>query len=78
VFAGVFSGVQGLGFAVGPLLFGLVLQIGGYRSSDTGIAAAQPESATAAVLLGVAVLPAVLTLISLTALGGRGGRATAP
>ncbi len=72
VFAGVFSGVQGLGFAVGPLLFGLVLQVGGYRSSDTGTAAAQPASATAAVLLGVAVLPAVLTLVSLAALRARG------
>jgi Na+/melibiose symporter-like transporter len=72
VFAGVFSGVQGLGFAVGPLLFGLVLQVGGYRSSDTGTAAAQPASATAAVLLGVAVLPAVLTLVSLAALRVRG------
>ena len=75
VFAGVFSGVQGLGFAVGPLLFGLVLQVGGYRSSDTGAAAAQPASATAAVLLGVALLPAVLTLLSLVALRRPGAAA---
>jgi glycoside/pentoside/hexuronide:cation symporter, GPH family len=68
VFAGVFSGVQGLGFATGPLLFGLVLQAGGYLPSDTGTAAAQPGSAVTAVLVGVAVLPAVLTLLSLLAL----------
>lgn len=78
VFAGVFSGVQGLGFAVGPLLFGLVLQVGGYRSSDTGAAAAQPASATAAVLLGVALLPAVLTLLSLVALRRPDATAHAP
>lgn len=65
VFAGLFSGAQGLGFATGPLLFGLVLQLGGYVSSDTGVAAAQSAGTATAVLLGFAVLPAALTALSL-------------
>jgi Na+/melibiose symporter-like transporter len=68
VFAGVFSGVQGLGFALGPLLFGLVLQVAGYVPSDTGVAAAQSASTVAAVLVAFAVLPAALTALSLLAL----------
>jgi Na+/melibiose symporter-like transporter len=68
VFAGVFSAGQGLGFAVGPLLYGLVLELGGYLSSTTGEPAAQSPAAVTAVLLGFAVLPAALTTASLLAL----------
>jgi Na+/melibiose symporter-like transporter len=67
VFAGLFSGGQGLGFAVGPLLFGLVLQVAGYLPSTTGTAAAQSASTAAAVLAGFAVLPAALTALSMPA-----------
>jgi len=70
VFAGLFSAGQGLGFAVGPLLFGLVLQVAGYIPSTTGEAAAQSAATANAVLLGVAVLPAALTALSLVALWG--------
>ena len=68
VFAGLFSAGQGLGFAVGPLLYGLVLELGGYLSSTTGEPAAQSAAAVSAVLLGFAVLPSVLTAASLLAL----------
>ncbi|QYN36997.1 MFS transporter [Pseudonocardia sp. DSM 110487] len=69
VFAGVFSAGQGLGFAVGPLLFGLVLQIAGYIPSTTGEAVAQSDTTATGVLLGFGVLPAALTALSLLALG---------
>jgi glycoside/pentoside/hexuronide:cation symporter, GPH family len=70
VFAGLFSAAQGLGFAVGPLLYGLVLQLSGYVPSSTGEAAAQSGGTVTGVLLGFAVLPAVLTALSLIALRG--------
>lgn len=68
VFAGLFSAGQGLGFAVGPLLFGLVLQVAGYIPSTTGVAATQTAATATGVLLGFAVLPALLTGLSLVAL----------
>ncbi|MDN5852170.1 MAG: MFS transporter [Actinomycetia bacterium] len=67
VFAGLFSAGQGLGFAVGPLLFGLVLQVAGYVPSTTGVAATQSAATSTAVLLGFAVLPAAVTGLSLLA-----------
>ena len=68
MFAGVFSAGQGLGFAVGPLLYGQVVELGGYLSSTTGEPMAQAPAAVAAVLLGFAALPAALTTASLLAL----------
>jgi Na+/melibiose symporter-like transporter len=65
----LFSAGQGLGFAVGPLLFGLVLQIAGYIPSTTGVAVAQSDTTATGVLLGFGVLPAALTALSLLALG---------
>lgn len=67
VFSGLFSGAQSLGFALGPLLFGVVLQLAGYLPSTTGIAAEQSSDTTARVLIGFAVLPALLTALSLPA-----------
>jgi len=72
LYAGLFSAFQGLGFAVGPLLFGLVLQLSGYVSSTTGTAAAQSDATGSGVLLGFAVLPAALTALSLPALRSPG------
>jgi GPH family glycoside/pentoside/hexuronide:cation symporter len=68
MFAGLFSAGQGLGFAVGPLLYGLVLELAGYVPSTTGDAAAQSGGTVTAVLLGFALLPTALTLASLPAL----------
>ena len=67
VFAGLFSGGQGLGFALGPLLFGLVLQLAGYLPSATGVAAEQSSGTATGVHVGFAVLPALLTAVSLVA-----------
>lgn len=68
VFAGLFSAAGGLGFAVGPLLYALVLQFSDYVPSTTGEAAAQSADTVAAVLVGFALLPVVLTAGSLLAL----------
>jgi glycoside/pentoside/hexuronide:cation symporter, GPH family len=57
VFAGLFSAGQGVGFALGALLFGLVLQLAGYMPSTSGTAAAQPGATALGVLVGFAVLP---------------------
>ena len=71
VFAGLFSAGQGVGFALGPLLFGLVLQLSGYLPSTSGTAAAQSGATALGVLVGFAVLPAALTALSLPAVLAR-------
>ena len=64
VFAGVWTAGDTLGLALGPGLYGLILAMGGYVSS-TGGGVAQPASAVTAVLIGVALVPAVFTLAAL-------------
>jgi len=56
-----------LGLALGPFLYAGVLALGGYVSS-TDAAAAQPDSARAAIALGFTVLPALLVGASLLVL----------
>ncbi|SHN33087.1 MFS transporter [Cryptosporangium aurantiacum] len=63
VFTGVWTGGETLGLALGPGLFGLVLQFGGYRSGVD--ADAQPDSARTAIVLGFSVLPALIMLVAL-------------
>ncbi|MFF5053645.1 MFS transporter [Micromonospora sp. NPDC000663] len=60
VFTGVWTAGETLGLALGPGIYGLVLQLSGYVSSDTGTAAAQSDAARLGVLLGFTVIPAVL------------------
>ncbi len=60
VFTGLWTAGETFGLALGPGIFGLVLQLSGYVSSDTGAAAAQPDSARLGILLGFTVLPATL------------------
>jgi GPH family glycoside/pentoside/hexuronide:cation symporter len=64
VFAGVWTAGETLGLALGPALYGLVLAIGGYVSS-AGESVSQPASAVTAVVVGVALVPAVFALASL-------------
>ncbi|ASW53501.1 MFS transporter [Plantactinospora sp. KBS50] len=59
VFTGLWTAGETLGLALGPGIFGLVLQICGYVPSRTG-AAVQPDSARLGILLGFTVLPALL------------------
>ncbi|MFI6758730.1 MFS transporter [Micromonospora sp. NPDC050417] len=60
VFTGVWTAGETFGLAFGPGIYGLVLQLFGYVSSDTGLAAGQSANARLGVLLGFTVLPAVL------------------
>jgi glycoside/pentoside/hexuronide:cation symporter, GPH family len=62
VYTGVWTAGETFGLALGPAVFALVLQLGGYRS---GADAAQPDSAVTAIVVGFALLPAVLIVASL-------------
>lgn len=62
VYTGVWTAGETFGLALGPAVFAVVLQVGGYRS---GSGAVQPDSAVTAIVLGFALLPALLVLISL-------------
>jgi Na+/melibiose symporter-like transporter len=70
VFTGVWTAGETFGLALGPGLYGLVLQLGGYVSSATGVAAEQSAPARLAVLLGFSVLPALLVALPVTLLRG--------
>jgi GPH family glycoside/pentoside/hexuronide:cation symporter len=68
VFTGLWTGGDTVGLAIGPGLFGLILQIGGYRS---GVGAqAQSDGAEAAIVVGFTVVPAILMLVALPLLRG--------
>ncbi len=64
VFAGVWTAGETLGLALGPALYGLILAFGGYVSS-AGTTVGQPPSAITAVVVGVALVPAVFALAAL-------------
>ncbi|MEU4713950.1 MFS transporter [Micromonospora purpureochromogenes] len=70
VFTGLWTAGETFGLALGPGLYGLVLQISGYVSSDTGTAAAQSDQARLGVLLGFTVLPALLVGLAVLLLRG--------
>jgi Na+/melibiose symporter-like transporter len=64
VFAGVWTAAETFGLALGPALYGVILSFGGYVSSS-GTTVSQPASAVTAVVLGVALVPAVFALAAL-------------
>ncbi|MFD7263852.1 MFS transporter [Streptomyces sp. NPDC059874] len=64
VLSGVFTTGEGLGVALGPFLYGLVLQLSGYVSSGTGRAAEQSAAAELGMLAGFAALPALATVVA--------------
>lgn len=68
--SGLFSTGEGLGVAVGPLLYGLVLQLSGYVSSGSGHAAQQPAAAQVGMLAGFALVPALATGLAVALLRG--------
>jgi Na+/melibiose symporter-like transporter len=70
VFTGLWTAGETFGLALGPGLYALTLQVFGYASSGTGQAAAQDATARLGVLLGFAVLPAVLMAGALVLLRG--------
>ncbi|MGW5671389.1 MFS transporter [Micromonospora sp. NPDC003776] len=70
VFTGLWTAGETFGLALGPGLYGLVLQLSGYVSSATGVAAAQSAGARLGVLLGFTALPAVLVALPVLLLRG--------
>lgn len=64
VLAGVYSSVEKLAFAFGPLLVGVLLDAGGYDKS----AAAQTPAAERMIYVCVAILPSICYLLSLPVL----------
>ncbi|MEC4574194.1 MFS transporter [Streptomyces virginiae] len=70
VLSGLFTTGEGLGVAVGPFVYGLVLQLSGYVSSGTGRAAEQTATAELGLLAGFAVLPALATAAAVVLLRG--------
>jgi Na+/melibiose symporter-like transporter len=65
VFTGLWTAGETLGLALGPYLFGQTIQIFGYVSSTTGVAAAQSSSAELGVLLGFTVVPGIAVGLAL-------------
>jgi Na+/melibiose symporter-like transporter len=65
VFTGLWTAGETFGLALGPGIFGLVLQVSGYASSDSGTAVAQSAGARAGIVLGFTVLPAVVVALAL-------------
>ncbi|MGW0748072.1 MFS transporter [Streptomyces sp. NPDC002587] len=70
VLSGLFSTGEGLGVALGPFLYGLVLQLCGYVSSGTGRAAGQTPTAELGMLAGFALVPALATALAVLLLRG--------
>lgn len=64
VLSGVFTTAEGLGVALGPFLYGLVLQLSGYVSSGTGHAAEQTTTARTGILAGFGALPALAAVVA--------------
>lgn len=64
VFAGLFSAMEKLAFALGPVIAGIVMSAFGFVSS-TGGATAQSESALTGIILLYSAIPATLQVIAL-------------
>lgn len=70
ILSGVFTTGEGLGVALGPFLYGLVLQLSGYVSSGSGHAAEQTSTAQLGILAGFGALPALATGVAVLLLRG--------
>lgn len=63
-FTGVWVAVETVAFAIGPALFLIIVQWGGFNSSTTG-GAAQSSDAINAIVIGFGVVPALLVAASI-------------
>ncbi len=70
VFTGLWTAGETFGLALGPGLLGLMLQLFGYVSSDSGTAHAQTGTARLGIVLAFTVLPAVVVAGALLLLRG--------
>jgi len=65
VFTGLWTAGETLGLALGPGLFGLVLAISGFVSSDANERVSQPDSALTGIVVGFGAIPILLFAVSL-------------
>jgi glycoside/pentoside/hexuronide:cation symporter, GPH family len=65
LFTGVWTAGETLGLALGPGIFAVLLQLGGYVSSTGAADTTQPPGARAAIVLGFTVVPAVIVTAAL-------------
>jgi Na+/melibiose symporter-like transporter len=70
VFTGVWTAGETLGLALGPSIFGAVLELFHYVPSTTGVSAPQSALAQQGVLLGFTLVPAVIVGLALAFLRG--------
>lgn len=75
IFAGVWTAGETLGMALGPGIYGLVLALGSYVSTDAETSAVfaawlQPDSAVLAISLGFTLIPAFFVVVALPLLRG--------
>ncbi len=70
VFTGLWTAGETFGLALGPGVFGLVLQAFGYVSSASGTAVAQSGTARLGILLGFTLVPALVVALPLLVLRG--------
>jgi glycoside/pentoside/hexuronide:cation symporter, GPH family len=68
VFTGLWTAGETFGLALGPGVFGLMLQLFGYVSSSSGTALAQSGTARLGITLGFTVLPAIVVVAPLALL----------
>ncbi|MEV4221376.1 MFS transporter [Nonomuraea sp. NPDC049725] len=64
VFTGLWTAVESGVSAFGALIFGVILSIGGFLSSEPSRPVEQPDSAVTAVLVGQTAVPALIILLS--------------
>jgi GPH family glycoside/pentoside/hexuronide:cation symporter len=62
--SGIFTAVEKLGFACGPLIAGVTLSLSGFQSSVTGIATQSPQ-AVRGIVMAFSAVPATLVVASL-------------
>ncbi len=70
VFSSLYAIVEKGGYAIGPMIVGLLLAGAGYIPTVQGKLTAQPESAVQALYVCTAILPTLLLLISLACIAG--------
>ncbi len=64
VYAGIYSTMEKLAAAFGPLIFGTYLSAAGFIAGEAGAVTVQPGAAVNAIYMGVAVIPAVASVLS--------------
>ncbi|WP_049556857.1 MFS transporter [Nonomuraea sp. SBT364] len=64
VFTGLWTAIESGVSAFGALVFGVILSIGGFLSSEPSRPVEQPDSAVTAVLIGQTAVPALIILLS--------------